>query len=71
MTPHAPPSEPSRPLHARFLPLLQLAALLTVVALLIAFSQAGTAQQPPAEQDRATLFQNVRVFDGKRAALSA
>lgn len=67
--PHAP-SEPSRAARARLL-LLALTALLMAAALLVAFSQPGAAQQTPAEQPPATLFQNVRIFDGKSAALSA
>ncbi|WP_166745756.1 metal-dependent hydrolase family protein [Sphingomonas naasensis] len=69
--PYAPPTEPPREARARLQLFVQLAAMLMGVALLIAFSQPGTAQQTPAERIEATLFQNVRVFDGKSATLSA
>jgi len=41
-----------------------------LAALLIASPQSGTAQQTPAEPSGATLFRNVRIFDGKNATLT-
>jgi imidazolonepropionase-like amidohydrolase len=40
-------------------------------ALSIGLCQASLAQQPPSVDGGTTLFQNVRIFDGKNAALSA
>src|SRR5262245_38974829 len=46
-----------------------LATVLTAAALLLAPLAPAAAQQAPAEP-QATLFQNVRIFDGKSARLS-
>ena len=57
---------------------IRLSSLLFLAALSIGFCQVGLAQEapglePPATlaSDAVTLFQNVRIFDGKSAALSA
>ena len=44
---------------------------LVLAALSIGLCQASLAQGVPSADGRATLFQNVRIFDGKSAALSA
>lgn len=44
---------------------------LVLAALSIGLCQASLAQNVPSADGRATLFQNVRIFDGKTAALSA
>jgi imidazolonepropionase-like amidohydrolase len=48
-----------------------LASILMLVALLVADSLPGEAQQMPAAQNQAILFQNVRIFNGKSPTLSA
>jgi imidazolonepropionase-like amidohydrolase len=48
-----------------------LASILMLVALLVADSLPGEAQQMPAPQNQAILFQNVRIFNGKSPTLSA
>jgi len=45
--------------------------MLTLAALLVVLSPAGEAQLTSAAESEATLFQNVRIFDGKRSTLSA
>jgi imidazolonepropionase-like amidohydrolase len=47
------------------------AALAAAVALSVGFSQASRAQQAPSADSATTLFQNVRIFDGKNGTLSA
>ena len=48
-----------------------LLSMLTLAALLVVLSPAGEAQLTSAAESEATLFQNVRIFDGKRSTLSA
>jgi imidazolonepropionase-like amidohydrolase len=45
--------------------------LALAAALSIGLCQPSLAQQAPSADDRTTLFQNVRIFDGKNATLSA
>src|SRR5689334_4042989 len=52
-------------------PRVRYAALAAAVALLAGRSQASRAQQAPAADGATTLFQNVRIFDGKNGTLSA
>ena len=47
-----------------------LLSILMLAALLIVLSPAGGAQLTSATQSEATLFQNVRIFDGKSTTLS-
>jgi imidazolonepropionase-like amidohydrolase len=48
----------------------RLLSMLMLAALLIVLSPAGGAQRTSAAESEATLFQNVRIFDGKSTTLS-
>lgn len=48
-----------------------LIALLAVAFVLVGFARPGLAQQAPLPGPETTLFQNVRIFDGKSPTLSA
>jgi imidazolonepropionase-like amidohydrolase len=47
-----------------------LRSILMLAALLVALSSPGKAQRTPPAESEATLFQNVRIFDGKSSTLS-
>ena len=47
-----------------------LPSILMLAALLVALSPRGEAQRTPPAESEATLFQNVRIFDGKSSTLS-
>jgi imidazolonepropionase-like amidohydrolase len=47
-----------------------LLSMLTLTALLLALSLPAEAQRTPPAESEATLFQNVRIFDGKSSTLS-
>jgi imidazolonepropionase-like amidohydrolase len=47
-----------------------LPSILTLAALLVALFPPGEAQRTPPAESEATLFQNVRIFDGKSSTLS-